>query len=114
MVQLGSTFQSNHLYVVISDPAKHGGKCVLVNLTTQRAKSDTTCILRPPDFPSFIHRATVVNYGDALEADAQLLERIIAQGEVTQHPEMAAAVLGRIVQGALISPAFPMGLRKYL
>ena len=114
MVTLGSTFKSNHLYVVISDPTRHSGKCVIVNLTTQRPKSDTTCVLQPRDFPSFIHSPTVVNYGDALEADQRLLENIIAKGEVGRHPDMATAVLARIIQGARASPAFPVGLRKYL
>ncbi len=114
MVKLGSTFQSNHLYVVISDPAKHAGKCVLVNLTTQRAKSDTSCVLAPADFPSFIHCATVVNYGDALPAEQVNIEKIIKSGQVRSHPDMAAEVLKRIIEGALRSPAFPTGLKKYL
>lgn len=114
MVTPGSTFQSNHLYVVISDPARHDGKCVLVNLTTQRAKSDTTCVLAEEDFPSFIHHPTVVNYGDALLANAATLEQIISQGEVRPHPDMGAEVLKRMVVGALSSPAFPIGLKKYL
>ena len=87
---------------------------MIVNLTTQRPKSDTTCVLQPRDFPSFIHGPTAVNYGDALEADQHLLESIIAKGEVVWHPDMAPAVLEQIIQGARASPAFPVGLRKYL
>lgn len=114
MVILGSTFQSNHLYVVISDPAKHAGKCVLVNVTTQRATSDTTCVLAAADFPSFIRHASVVNYSDALLAAQASIEKIIQSGEVRSHPEMDVVVLRRIVKGALSSPAFPTGLKKYL
>ncbi len=114
MVIPGSTFQSNHLYVVISDPTQHDGKCVLVNLTTQRAKSDTTCVLLPADFPSFIHHPTVVNYSDAMEAEAVSIEKIIKDAQVRSHPDMSADVLNRIVAGALSSRAFPIGLKKYL
>ena len=114
MVIPGSTFQSNHLYVVISDPAKHSGKCVLVNLTTQRAASDTTCVLVAKDFPSFIHHPTVFNYSDAILADVASIEKIINEGLVRSHPDMEARVLQRVVAGALSSPAFPTGLKKYL
>ena len=34
--------------------------------------------------------------------------------EQRSHPDMATNVLQRIVAGALSSPAFPSGLRKYL
>src|ERR1041384_2256964 len=114
MVSLGSTFQANHLYVVISDPLAREGKCVLVNVTTQRPSSDQTCVLLPADFPSFIHHPSVVNYGDAILAETRLLEQVIANGEVRPHPDMAPALVRRIVEGALRSAAFPIGLQNYL
>ena len=119
MVILGSTFQSNHLYVVISDPAKHAGKCGLVNLTTQRAASETTCVLAPEDFPSFIHHATVVNYSDALLAEQVSIEKIIKNGEVRSHPDMAADVLKRIGSAEFRSTPFSYrinedGLKKFV
>ena len=87
---------------------------MLVNLTTRRAKSDTTCVLAEEDFPSFIHHSTVINYGDSLLADVKELEKIIAIGEVKLHPDMGGDVLKRIIDGASSSPAYPTGLKKYL
>lgn len=114
MVEPGATFQSHHLYVIISDPTQHQGKCVLVNLTTQRPHSDATCVLQPHDFPSFVRQPSVVNYGDALLADLKDVQMIIDQGHVRPHPNVPPSVLERIIKGAWQSPFFPTGLRKYL
>jgi hypothetical protein len=114
-VPLGCAFLCNHLYVVISDPAKHNGKCVMVNVTTLREKSDKTCVLQPGDIPSFIYHTSVVNYGDATCPDETNLERFITNDpSVRRYPNVEGHVLSRIIEGARTSPAFPTGLRKYL
>ena len=113
MIRLGSTILSNHLYVVISDPAKHDGKCVIVNVTTQRAISDTTCVLQPGEHP-FLKHNSVINYEDAIKTSAAAIEMSLKKGLVCSHSDMPSKVLERIIAGAKNGDSFPVRLKKYL
>ena len=76
MLSLGQVFLSNypnpdnaHVYVVIHDKNRQN---VLVNFTTKKEKSDTSCVVGPDDHPCLNHES-VVNY-----RDAELIGRPIA------------------------------------
>ena len=72
-VQLGDTFllgQASHLWVVISDPKKHAGEFVLVNITTDAFRAGKDCELNVGDH-QWIRHKSYVNFGDARKVTPQ-------------------------------------------
>jgi hypothetical protein len=55
---------SLHLWIIITDPSKDSGKAIIVSVTTRRAHSDLTLIIKPSDHP-WIKHDSVVMYSDA-------------------------------------------------
>lgn len=69
----------SHLHIVISDPDKTGS-IVLVSVTTQRAKSDTTTCLEAGCHP-FIDNPSVVAYQFSKIMTCAQLKALIDEGE---------------------------------
>jgi hypothetical protein len=102
----------DHLYILISDPANNGGKCVPVNLT-ESLHCKYSFILKKGDH-EFIYKDSDVNFGDAIETTIAKLEENIALGQATPHKPMKLDVLKRIVNEAHTHAAFPIFLRKLI
>jgi hypothetical protein len=124
-MQLGDTFlmpcpwsqaKILHLWIVISDPAKHGGIFVIVNLTTDRARSGSDCKLNKGDHP-WVTEECFVSFGDALEitpSQEAMINQLIPSKTVILHDPLDEEVLLRIITAAKQSKALTLKYKKYL
>lgn len=101
-----------HLWILISDPAQHGGKCVLINLT-ESLHAPHSFIIRPGQH-RYVYKDSDVNFGDAMPTTEAELERKINIGDAKPHDAMDGAILKEIIKAAYTHCAFPPHLRKYL
>jgi hypothetical protein len=122
-MKLGDTFlmrspghSLDHLWIVISDPNKHKGTFIIVNLTTDVARASADCELSPG-----CHRWVVekcyVNFTDALRITPQLeanITSLTATKAILPHEPLDSEILARIVQIARKSSSFPPTFRIYL
>jgi hypothetical protein len=106
----------DHLWIVISDPGKHAGTFIIVNLTTDIARASSDCQLNPR-----CHRWVVekcyVNFTDALKITPKLeanIAHLIATKAILLHDEIDPEILKMIIQTARKSKAFPPSYRIYL
>jgi hypothetical protein len=110
MISLGDTFwaqnpNSNnppHLYFVVTDPAHHQGRVLLVNMTGRKAGSDESCILRPGDHPC-ITRESVLQYAEAIFPEARMVEQALYAGIFVRAARTELSLVRRILNGALAS-----------
>lgn len=118
-MQLGDTFLFNvgkaHLWIVVSDPFKHAGSFIIVNLTTDSRRAGTDCELNTEDHP-WIREKCWVNFGDAEEvtpAEEAKLLTFMASGTINKNHPMNAAVLAKITVIAKATKALKIKYRKY-
>lgn len=118
MIKPGVTFLSpnpdyptEHLYIIISPIIEE--RVLFVNVTTKKESSDTTCILKKGDHP-FIRHDSVINYGDAKDTEVKLIKKAIETKLFALQDPISDALLKRIQQGALTSPAFTPKYLKYI
>ena len=105
-----------HLWIVISDPAKHNGVFVIVNLTTDRARSGSDCKLDKGDH-HWIIQECYVSFPDALEITPEqeaMINQLTASKMVTLLDPLEEAVLSRVVDAAKKSKALAPIRKKYL
>lgn len=120
MVSQGDTFLGggqvhgvDHLWIVINDPAQHGGRALFVNVTTMRADAETTCILAKAEHP-FIKHESYVRYISARDADVASLDVLINAKKLRPQPPASAALLAKLRAGAVASPLLPPEKRALL
>lgn len=109
------SYSIKHLFFVISDPTKHNGTFIIVNLTSDVFRAGKECILNVGDHPR-ITKESFVSFADAREitpALAQNLEKLIGI-HVTMQKSLTSAVLTKIVAAAKQSKAIPTDFKKYL
>ena len=118
-MQLGDTFilgEGGHLRIVISDPTKHSGCYVIVNLTKDWKRAGKECELNPGDHKWITERCWV-SFGDALEV-TPIEESRIAQymkaGQIKQHLPISGPILQKILAAAVQSKALAPKFKKYL
>jgi hypothetical protein len=114
-MEFGDTFVMTHLWIVISDPAKHGGTFVIGNLTSNMARAGPECALNTGDHPWITHRC-YLSFGDAREVTSKEEANItafVASGKVKRHSPMPPQILQKIVEAARQSKALPTKYRKY-
>jgi len=86
-----------HLHVVISDPDEND--CiVLVSVTTERAKSDTTTRLRPKIHP-FIVDPSVIAYNFSKMMSCTQLKKLIELGDAIPKPDACDEIVSRAQDG---------------
>ena len=118
-IQLGDTFllgKGSHLWVVISDPLKHAGEFVIVNLTTDQFRAGKECELNLGDH-RWIRMKCYVSFGDARKVglkEAATIAALMLSGTIISDCPMDSSVLQRIVAAAKKSKALPIGLLAYL
>ena len=109
--------KTKHLWIVLSDKAKHSGHVLAVNLTTDSARAGGECELNCGDHV-WITEKSWVSFGDAkvfdLEKDAGLFSSGVNQGWIVPHSTMDTSMLARIVAAAKLSRAFPPVYLKFL
>jgi hypothetical protein len=103
----------DHLWVIINDPQAHDGAAVFVNVSTIRAKTDTTCILRRGDHP-FIKHDSYVRFRSAKKALVEELDALIKARRLRPHQPADPALLERIRAAAAAAVEFPEDLRSLL
>lgn len=101
-----------HLWIVISDPAQHDGKCVVINLT-ESSHGAHSFTLRPGQH-RYIYKDSDVNFGDAFPTTEALLNAEAAIGSAVPHDPMDAEIVSEIIARAHKHSAFPPYLRQYL
>lgn len=103
----------DHLWIVISDPAVHDGKCVVVNLT-ESLHGEHSFTLTPGQH-LYTYKDSDVNFGDAfLTSDAEV-QTYVAAGAAKPHDPMDPAIISEIIERAKKPhPAFGPYLIKYL
>ena len=109
----GDTFQllgvaDRHLWIVISDPAVDPNRVLFVNLTTYDPKEDQTVVLDVGDHP-FIRQRTSVSYSRARLATNAQLEQLRNGNRLNLNTPVTAALLGRLRDGAALSPRIKIG-----
>ena len=84
MAGLGDTFvlpkpgqETEHLWVLITNPDPVTHEALMVNVTTQRPHSDTTTILNVGDH-QFVQKPSVIFYADARAVDTRLVSLVLS------------------------------------
>ena len=131
MLSCGDTFlipksssETEHLWVVVTEPDPETGDAVCVSITTRRANSDITVILRPNHHP-FIKYDSVVFYSDAQIVNMHDVQRALdaqtSEFVCVRHVSCAAEVLqnnminpvAAIQHGILNSKMTPNKVKRY-
>lgn len=105
-VRCGDTFllfdeenpaEKAHLHLVITDPDDQG-QCVLVSVTTRRAKSDTMVCLNAGDHP-FLTHPSVITYAYSKVLSVSKITEMIANGDATPKEPADAKIVARAQSG---------------
>jgi hypothetical protein len=105
-----------HLFIVISDPEKHNGTFIIVNVTGDRFMAGEECILTIGDHPR-ITKKSYLMFSNALEITpihAKKLNKLIEQNKIKPQPSVSPEVLERIIAAAKISTTITENFKKYL
>jgi hypothetical protein len=101
-----------HLWIVLTEPDGDPPQVVIVNLTKNKPRADTTCILMPSDH-DFVKVETVVHYGDARLVPAEPLSQIAKLRDYDFQADCSAELLERVQLGLLASPSTPKKIKTY-
>jgi hypothetical protein len=103
----------DHLWIIISDPAKNNGKCVLINLTDSSHGEHSFTLV--PGQHRYIYKDSDVNFGDAFLTSEKELKLYAHYGAAKPHDPMDMAIVQEILKRAQKPhPAFPPHLLKFL
>ena len=117
-MKLGDTFVwcptggIDHLWIVISDPAAHGGDCVVINLT-ESSHGKFSYTLKPGQH-RYIYKDSDVNFGDAFKTGVAELNRQVGAGLAKPHDPLDLKIVKEIIERAKTHVAFQPILRKLL
>jgi hypothetical protein len=123
LLSCGDTFlipksgrQTEHLWIVVTDPEPETDLAVCVSITTRRSNSDTTVIILPGMHP-FIRHDSVVYYSDAKILDLNKVQQALdarMAGIVCERRESCSQQLVEMVrQGILSSKMTPNKVKDY-
>jgi hypothetical protein len=115
LMSVPPNFDREHLFFVISDPAKHGGSFIIVNITGDEFRAGRECVLVAGDHP-WIRKQSFVTFTDAMEITPDRAQNIDALMGTTikAQPPLKPETLTKVVEAAKTSKAIPVGLKKYL
>ncbi len=111
MIRAGAAFwikyqsSRHHLYFAVTSARTADDPVLLVNATTRRDTSDTTCVILPNEHPR-IKNESVIEYGRAIVCRARdLVELPSVWPDLYCRVEDASpSLLRRIQDGGLLSP----------
>ncbi len=113
MAGLGDSFvlpkpgrETEHLWVLITQPNPQTHEAIMVNVTSLRPHSDTTTVLNPGDHP-FVRKPSVIFYADALLVDTRHLDAAVQRGAYHTHAAFQPAAIARIHAGLTTSTFTP-------
>lgn len=117
MAGLGDSFmlpkpgqETEHLWVLITNPDPATHEAIMVNVTTQRPHSDTTTILNAGDHP-FVQKPSVIFFADARMVDTRLLDAAVRRGAYNAHAAFQTRVILKIQSGLLASMFTPKKIK---
>jgi hypothetical protein len=119
MAALGDTFLlnnreiNNHLFVIISDPEQDDRRIATANFTSWRADKDQSCIVDAGEHRFLTHRSCIY-YGEDRLISLDQYNTLLGSGHVLSHDPVSKTLLGRILDGAKVSPYLPFGKRQIL
>jgi hypothetical protein len=104
MVTLGSALRCDypprHIWVVLSDPDRHDGHFLFVNLTTFGGSCvDNACILTHADY-AILDRPSTVAYSRAKVGRREQLEPAIAKGSFIELDPVPQDTIDKMIAGA--------------
>jgi hypothetical protein len=99
-----------HLHVLITEPDAHD-QCVLVSITTRRAKSDTMVCLDSGDH-EFITHPSVITYAYSKVLTTSKLAQMVASGEATRKEQATQQLISRAQQGMLETDRAPREVQQ--
>jgi hypothetical protein len=102
--------ETQHLWVLITNPDPVTHEALMVNVTTQRPHSDTTTILNVGDH-QFVQKPSVIFYADARAVDTRLLDAAVQRGACGTHAAFQLPVMRRIQAGVVASPLTPRKIK---
>jgi hypothetical protein len=112
-MNIGDTFRwfppgdrKEHLYIVLTDPQKNGGKFAAFNLTKSRG-GPMALTFHIGDHPFITRYPSDVNFGDSLIFDLSNVERDIRLGQALPHEPMRKEMVELIARRAMGHPAIP-------
>jgi len=118
-IQISDTLifgDSGHLWVVISDPTKHAGCSLIVNITSDVFRAGKDCELNVGDH-QWIKKKCYVSFGDArmiTPKEEAMIVKHIATGVIKTHFPMKSSVLQRIITAAKVSKALSKDFKASL
>ncbi len=103
---------TNHLFVIITNPCKHG-KVLIVNLTTIKTpKHDNACIVNSGEH-EFVKRPSYIMYRYAQIVEANNLAKGVKSGKFVAHKPISDDLLTKICDGILCSTQIEPIIREY-
>jgi len=118
-VKRGETFvwcppgtAKDHLWIIISDPVEHGGKCVVVNLTDSCHEKYSFTLV--PGQHRWIYKDSDVNFADAFAtSETHLLSEIELRSAIPHDP-LNPDLVKKIIEVAHTHPGIAPNLKKLL
>lgn len=106
-ITLGSALRCNysprHIWIVLSDPDRHDGQFLFVNLTTFGEWCvDDACILTHADYADLDRQSTVA-YSRAKIGRREQLESAVEKGAFIELESVPKATLEKMIAGAHLS-----------
>jgi hypothetical protein len=102
---------TSHLHILITDPGQDG-LCVLVSVTTRRAKSDTMVCLDKGDH-EFIKHPSVITYAYSKIFEVTKLEQMVSRGEAIPKERASQRLISRAQQGMLETDRAPRDVQVF-
>jgi hypothetical protein len=99
-----------HLHIQITEPDEHG-RCILVSVTTRRAKSDTMVCLNV-GVHEFISSPSVITYAYSKVLTVRKLEEMVANGEATPKEPATEKLVARAQEGMLETDRAPREVQE--
>jgi hypothetical protein len=122
MFGMGDTFHGgaefhgkNHPWIIINDPARHGGLALFVNITSLKGGKfdDLTCVLQAGEHSSISH-PSYIRFDGARVALASQLEEAERLRLIRRSERASRALLEKIRRAALAAQRFKADFRKLL
>jgi hypothetical protein len=112
-MKIGDTFiwfppgdRREHLFIVLTDPGKNGGKFAAFNLT-RSCGGPMALTFQIGEHPYITKYPSDVNFGDSLIFDITKVERALALGQAIPHHPMEHARVEKIARKGIGHPAVP-------
>jgi len=100
---------------MLSDPAKNGGKVVLVRVTTDDGTwPDRDCLLTPSDWCELDHPSTVAYSTCKYGLVGNAIEEAIQRGKFNLISSPPTEVLKKIISAARNAEGMPLGAKRLL